>query len=55
MRKRDKELANAFNGLRRSMALEQFTLMKSYGLVTDEEFSRFSQETQDTVNQWLEI
>ncbi len=54
MRKRDKELAQAFDNLRRSTALEQLILMKAHGLITDEEFSRFSQETQDAVKLWLD-
>ena len=49
VRRRDKEMAQTFNGLRRSTSLIQLTAMKSRGLITEEEFSRFSQETQDVV------
>lgn len=55
LRKRDKEMALVFDYLRRSTALEQLTAMKRRGLVTEDEFSRFSQETQEFVNRVLSI
>jgi hypothetical protein len=45
LRRRDKELAQAFNDLRRSTALLQLAILRARGLVTDEEFARFSPET----------
>jgi hypothetical protein len=47
--RRNGELSYAFDGLRRSTALLQFSAMRSHGLVTDEEFARFSVETRDVV------
>ena len=55
MRRRDKEVAVTFDDLRRSTALQQLTAMKVRDLLTEEEFSRFSQETQDLVALLLEI
>jgi hypothetical protein len=47
---RNEELSNAFDGLRRSTALFQFSAMRLLGLVTDEEFARFSAEPRDAVH-----
>jgi hypothetical protein len=47
--RRDRELATAFNGLRRSTALLQLMSMQSHGLLTAEEMSRFSAETREVV------
>src|SRR5262249_30598043 len=44
LQRRDKELAQAFNDLRRSTALLQLAILRTRGLVTDEEFARFSPE-----------
>ena len=49
MRRRDKEVALVFNDLRRSTALTTVASMKARGLLTKDEFLRFSQETQDIV------
>ncbi len=46
---RDKEVASLFNDLRRSTALWQIAALKGRGLLTDEEFTRFSEETQSRV------
>jgi len=46
---RDKEVALLFNDLRRSTALLQIAALKGRGLLTEEEFARFSQETQSLV------
>jgi len=46
---RDKEVARLFNDLRRSTALWQIAALKGRGLLTEEEFARFSQETQSLV------
>jgi hypothetical protein len=49
LQRRDKELAEAFNDLRRSAALLQLAILCSRGLVTDEELARFSPETRAAV------
>jgi hypothetical protein len=43
---RDDELAGAFNNPARSTALWQLAAINSYGLLADEELSRFTPETQ---------
>jgi hypothetical protein len=53
LQRRDKELAEAFNDLRRSTALLQLAILRSRGLVTDEEFARFSPETRGAVQVFL--
>ena len=50
IRRRDKEIAQTFDDLRRSTAFIQLTAMKARGLLTEEEFLRFSPETQDVVH-----
>jgi len=47
--RRDREMAQLFNDLRRSTALFQITLIQSSGLLTEEEFLRFSKETHSFV------
>jgi hypothetical protein len=49
LQRRDKELGEAFNDLRRSTALLQLAILRSRGLVTDEEFARFSPETRGAI------
>jgi hypothetical protein len=46
---RDKELGRTFDDLRRSTALLQLTSIHSMGLLMDDEFNRFSEETRDRV------
>jgi hypothetical protein len=48
-RERNKEVARLFDDFRRSTALWQLAAIKRQGLVTDEEFARFSQEAQNFV------
>jgi hypothetical protein len=55
MRKRNKELANAFDDPRRSVAIEQLVLIHHYQLLTDEEMARFSAETRESVKGLLDI
>ena len=50
LQRRDKEVAETFNGLRRSTAFTQVASMKARGLLTEDEFLRFSQETQNVVD-----
>jgi len=47
--KRDEELADIFNDLRRSTALLQLAAIKGRGLLADGEFARLSQEAQNMV------
>ena len=49
MQGRDKELAQIFNDLRRSTALTQLAAMKARGLLSEEEFLRFSQDTRNVI------
>jgi len=46
---RDREMSQLFNDLRRSNALFQIAIIQSSGLLTEEEFSRFSKETHSFV------
>lgn len=55
LHQRDKQLGNAFNALKRSTALLQLVNMRRLQLVTDEEFATFTQDTQDSVQEILEI
>ena len=50
LHRRDKEIAQTFDDLRRSTALTQLASMKARGLLTEDEFLRFSQETRDVVD-----
>ncbi len=49
MMRRDKELATAFNDLRRSTALFQLVQIQSHDLLTEEEMGRFGPETRAVV------
>jgi hypothetical protein len=49
LRGRDEPLSSAFDGLRRSTAFFQLARMRRLGLVTDEEFGRFSPDTREAV------
>lgn len=53
LQRRDKELAQAFNDLRRSTAWLQLAIFRSRELLTEEEFARFSPETQGAVQVFL--
>ena len=53
VQKRDKEIARIFDNLSRSTALMKLVAMKSHGLLTEEEFSRFSEETRQAVDLFL--
>ena len=53
LKRRDKELAEAFDDLRRSTAWRQLAVIRSRGLLTDEEFARFSPETRAAVQVFL--
>jgi hypothetical protein len=49
LRRREKEMAETFNDLRRSTAFTHIASMKGRGLLTEDEFSRFSQEMRHIV------
>lgn len=55
IQERDHELASAFNGLRRSTAFIQLIRMRSLGLITDEEFAGFSDETREGITALLAL
>src|SRR5467141_3631887 len=50
IKRRDKELADAFDGLSRSRALWQLACMQSLDLLTEEEMTRFSAETREILH-----
>jgi hypothetical protein len=54
IQQRDQELADAFDGPRRSTALQLLVCLQYHGLLTEEEFARFRPETQALVKQFLE-
>jgi hypothetical protein len=53
VKRRDKLIADTFDDARRSVALFQLTAMRRQGLLFDEEFLQFSQETQAIVELFL--
>ena len=53
LQRRDKELADAFDDVRRSTAWQQLAIIRACGLLTDEEFVGFSPETRGAVQVWL--
>jgi hypothetical protein len=55
LERRDRELGDAFNGLRRSTAVQQLTVIHAQGLLSEEEFARFSPETRSAVDSFLAI
>jgi len=52
---RDKELARAFNDFRRSTAVIQLAIMRMMGLLTDEDLSAFSAQTQEQVRNTVSV
>ena len=55
IRRWDRELANAFNDLRRSTAVRQLACIQSLELLTEEELARLSRQTRDVVQSLIEI
>jgi hypothetical protein len=53
---RNEEIADAFDDYRRSTALFQIAKMQQLGVVTDEEFRQFSEETRNSLIglRWIE-
>ncbi|MGO9271920.1 MAG: peptide ABC transporter substrate-binding protein [Terriglobia bacterium] len=49
LRQRDKEMGDTFDDLRRSTGFTQLASMKARGLLTEDEFLRFSQEIREIV------
>jgi hypothetical protein len=49
LQRRDRELGEAFDDLRRSTAWQQLAILRSRGLVTEEEMAGFSDETRGAV------
>ena len=49
VQRRDKDIADIFNGFSRSTALIRLATMRRRGLLTEDEFSRFSQETREAI------
>jgi hypothetical protein len=47
MKQRDREMADAFDDMRRSRAFVRIACIWSLGVLTEEEFARFSPETQE--------
>jgi hypothetical protein len=54
VQRRNKEMANVFDGLRRSTALLQIAALRSRGLLEDSEFMRFSAGTRALVEVFLD-
>ena len=52
---KDREIAITYNDLKRSNAIEKICHMRKHLAMTDEQFSRFSEETQERVNCILDI
>lgn len=52
---RNHNLADAFDDMRRSRAWERIAGMRVLGVITDEEFQEFSEQTQTTVQHVIEI
>jgi hypothetical protein len=54
MRDRDKELANAFDGPRRSNAFIQLILMYKLNLIADKELDEFEDETKNAIREIID-
>lgn len=53
MQQRDREIARIFDNPRRSQALTMLALIRSHGLLTEDEFSSLSPETRATIQMLL--
>jgi len=51
----DKQIGIMFNDLRRSSAIQQVSLWKFHGLITDDEIALFCPETQDRIQTLTEM
>ena len=52
--KRDKEVGDAFNDFRRSTAIVQIAITRKLGVITDEEFGRFSEPTRGWLQEFFD-
>jgi hypothetical protein len=52
LKSRDREVAATFDDKRRSTALMQLAMIRFSGLLTDAEFSRFSEETRSIIERF---
>jgi hypothetical protein len=50
VRERDKQLADVFDNLARSRMIMQLTAMRALGLISSQEFERFTQQTRDIMD-----
>lgn len=55
IRRRDEDVAIAFDDMRRSMAIVKLSAIRRMGLLTDQEFQRFSAKTRETVEFLLDL
>jgi hypothetical protein len=55
IKRRDREIAAAFNDLRRSTALRQLAAIQSHELLSEEELAGFTPETRKALESLLEI
>jgi hypothetical protein len=55
IKKRDRQLGNAFNDYRRSTALQQLAIMRGMGLLADDELDQFSEETREFINRIVSV
>lgn len=46
IQKKDRDLGDAFNDFRRSTATRQISIIRTLGVVTEQEVARFSEQTQ---------
>jgi hypothetical protein len=53
IKRRDQEIAKAFNDIRRSTAFMLICSLRRLGLLTDEEFARFSDEMRSAVEAFV--
>ena len=54
MERRDREMAQLFNGLKRSQGLMMLARIRSAGLLKEEEFSSLSPETRGVIQMLLD-
>jgi hypothetical protein len=52
--RRDREMAQLFNGLKRSQGLIMLARIRAAGLLTEEEFSKLSPETRGVIQMLLD-
>jgi len=55
LKRRDREIANGFDGMSRSQALIRILALRRLGLFTDDEFGRFSEEMRGEVQRIFAI